>query len=101
MASVTWSSSAGSQSKSGKPWPRLTAPVSCASADITVKIVVPTFGRRLVTVGVRAGVEAVQASWSRMSELVVGAMAAHGARDQRGDRRGDSSSAKAWTNCRR
>ena len=30
--------------KSGKPWPRLTAPCSAASCDITVKIVVPTFG---------------------------------------------------------
>ena len=30
--------------KSGKPWPRLTALCSIASCDITVKIVVPTFG---------------------------------------------------------
>jgi hypothetical protein len=30
--------------KSGKPWPRLTAPCSAASCDITVKMVVPTFG---------------------------------------------------------
>ncbi len=28
-------------SVSGKPWPRLTAPVSTASADISAKIVVP------------------------------------------------------------
>ena len=42
IAASTASSSFGSQSKSGKPWPRLTAPCSCASADITVKIVVPT-----------------------------------------------------------
>ena len=28
----------------GKPWPRLTAPCSAASCDITVKMVVPTFG---------------------------------------------------------
>ena len=31
-------------SKSGNPWPRLIAPVSAASRDITVKIVVPTPG---------------------------------------------------------
>src|SRR5690606_33311391 len=31
-------------SKSGKPWPRLTAPCSAASCDITVKMVVPTLG---------------------------------------------------------
>ena len=54
MASVTWPTSAGSQSKSGNPWPRLTAPTSCASADMTVKIVVPTWGRRLWIVGVVA-----------------------------------------------
>src|SRR4030095_6566426 len=36
----------GSQSKSGKPWPRLTAPCFTASADITVKIVGPPLGRR-------------------------------------------------------
>ena len=33
--------------KSGKPWPRLTAPCSAASCDITVKMVVPTFGNLL------------------------------------------------------
>src|SRR5690606_38230712 len=37
----------GGTSKSGKPWPRLTAPCSCASCDITVKMVVPTFGSLL------------------------------------------------------
>ncbi|WJN75338.1 hypothetical protein OH687_00640 [Burkholderia anthina] len=42
----------GSQSKSGKPWPRFTAPFSAASALITVKIVVPTFGRREGKTGV-------------------------------------------------
>ena len=36
-----------------KPWPRLTAPHSVARADMTVKMVVPTAGRRLVSVGVR------------------------------------------------
>ena len=30
--------------KSGKPCPRLTAPTSCASADMVVKMVVPTCG---------------------------------------------------------
>jgi hypothetical protein len=54
IAVFTASSSAGSQSKSGKPWPRLTAPCCAASADITVKMVVPTAGRRLVRTGVRA-----------------------------------------------
>jgi hypothetical protein len=48
---VTASSSAGSQSKSGKPWPRLTAWCSAARADMTVKMVVPTLGRRLGKAG--------------------------------------------------
>ena len=52
MARVTALTSSGSQSKSGKPWPRLTAPVSAASADMTVKMVVPTLGRREVRAGV-------------------------------------------------
>jgi len=52
MARVTASTSAGSQPKSGKPWPKFTAPVSAASADMTVKMVVPTWGRREVRVGV-------------------------------------------------
>ncbi len=56
MAACTASSRVGSQSKSGKPWPRLTAPCSAASADITVKIVVPTWGRRLRSAGVRTAV---------------------------------------------
>src|SRR5438105_2735072 len=47
IAVATASTSAGSQSKSGKPWPRLIAPVRAASADITVKMVVPTLGSRL------------------------------------------------------
>jgi len=54
IALFTASSSAGSQSKSGKPWPRFTALCCVANADITVKIVVPTCGRRLVMLGVRA-----------------------------------------------
>ena len=44
IAVVTWLTSAGSQLKSGKPWPRLTALCSVANADMTVKIVVPTAG---------------------------------------------------------
>src|SRR3982074_201893 len=44
IAVATASTSDGSQSKSGKPWPRFTAPFSAAIADITVKIVVPTWG---------------------------------------------------------
>jgi hypothetical protein len=44
MCRATASTRAGSQSKSGKPCERLMAPVSAASFDITVKIVVPTFG---------------------------------------------------------
>src|SRR5690606_5857324 len=39
-------------SKSGKPWPRLTAPCSCASCDITVKMVVPTFGNLLCNIDI-------------------------------------------------
>ncbi len=46
MCRATASTSAGSQSKSGKPCDRLTAPTSAASFDITVKMVVPTEGRR-------------------------------------------------------
>src|SRR5690554_2529742 len=44
---MAWSSAATSSAgtgKSGKPCPRFTAPCSCASCDITVKMVVPTFG---------------------------------------------------------
>ena len=52
MARVTPSSRAGSQPKSGKPWPRLTAWCSVAKADMTVKMVVPTCGRRLGKDGV-------------------------------------------------
>src|SRR3569833_1591196 len=46
IACVTASTSAGSQSKSGKPCPRFTAFFSAANADITVKTVVPTRGKR-------------------------------------------------------
>src|SRR5690606_10753939 len=44
---MAWSSAATSAAgtgKSGKPCPRFTAPCSCASCDITLKMVVPTFG---------------------------------------------------------
>jgi hypothetical protein len=35
----------------GKPWDRLSAPVSAASCDMVVKMVVPTFGSLLVIIG--------------------------------------------------
>src|SRR3954470_20219121 len=44
MCRATASTSAGSQSKSGNPCDRLIAPRSAASFDMTVKMVVPTFG---------------------------------------------------------
>src|SRR5687767_6614054 len=44
MCRATASTKAGSQSKSGNPCDRLMAPVSAASFDMTVKIVVPTEG---------------------------------------------------------
>src|SRR5512134_2561055 len=44
MYFVTRSRSSFAQSKSGKPCDRLIALCSCASRDITVKIVVPTLG---------------------------------------------------------
>ena len=53
MAAVTSSSSFGSQLKSGKPWPRLTAFFSAARVDMTVKMVVPTEGSLVPTSGVR------------------------------------------------
>jgi hypothetical protein len=59
MARLTLSIKAGSQPKSGKPWPRLTALCSAASADMTVKMVVPTWGRRLGNDGVRAEADMV------------------------------------------
>jgi hypothetical protein len=54
IASVTAFTSRGSQSKSGKPWPRLTAPFSAARPDITVKMVVPTAGSLVCRTGVRS-----------------------------------------------
>src|SRR5664279_6479617 len=83
IAASTASTSFGSQSKSGKPWPRLTAPRSSASADITVKIVVPTFGRRLARAGVRGRAASSRAFIVKRSELVVVGVAGHGALDQR------------------
>ena len=56
MACVTAPTKAGSHSKSGKPWPRLTAFFSVANADMTVKIVVPTAGSLLRRAGVRSSV---------------------------------------------
>src|SRR5690625_5064750 len=47
MARSRASTSRGGTSKSGKPWPRLTAPCSAASWDMTVKMVVPTCGSLL------------------------------------------------------
>src|SRR6187200_2947269 len=82
IAASTASSSLGSQSKSGKPWPRLTAPRSCASADITVKIVVPTVGRRVVTAGVLGSAGSRTFTFER-SELVVVGVARHRSLDQR------------------
>src|SRR5437899_6077772 len=73
MASVTAWMRRGSQSKSGKPWPRFTAPFSAASADITVKMVVPTAGNLVSIAGVFT---------STGSELIVVGMAAHGLGDQ-------------------
>src|SRR5690606_41230439 len=44
MARSSSSTSRRGTGKAGKPWRRLTAPCSAASCDITVKMVVPTFG---------------------------------------------------------
>ena len=41
MAERAASSTSAGPSSSGKPWPRLIAPVRSASADISVKMVVP------------------------------------------------------------
>src|SRR5690606_23121492 len=46
MACSSSASNSAGGSKSGKPCERLMAPCCCASADITVKMVVPTWGRR-------------------------------------------------------
>src|SRR5256885_13833586 len=82
MAAVTASTSLGSQPKSGKPWPRFTAWCSAASADMVVKMVVPTWGRRLGKAGVRGVAEvmaeaaengngpALRARWGGGSEFV-------------------------------
>src|SRR5450755_4176957 len=83
IAASTASTSFGSQSKSGKPWPRLTAPCSRASADITVKIVVPTVGNRLSTTGVRATVESRAFTEVFGSKLIVVGVAGHRPLDQR------------------
>ena len=46
MAALTAAIRAGSHGKSGKPWPKLIAFDSLASADMIVKMVVPTCGKR-------------------------------------------------------
>src|SRR4029453_12100755 len=46
MAAMAASSTSEGPSVSGKPWPRLTAPVATAKADISAKIVVPKPWRR-------------------------------------------------------
>src|SRR5438309_11157991 len=74
IASVTACTRRGSQSKSGKPWPRLTAPLSAASADVTVKMVVPTAGNLVCSAGVLAP--------ATDSKLIVIHVAAHGLGDE-------------------
>src|SRR5574344_2079297 len=76
MASVTACSSCASQSKSGKPWPRLTAWCCCARADMTVKMVVPTWGSRLGKLGVN------MVRSQRNLQAVVVRVALHGAQDE-------------------
>src|SRR5688500_4233595 len=44
IARSSASTSRSGTGKSGKPWPRFTAWCSIASCDMTVKMVVPTFG---------------------------------------------------------
>ncbi|MNG08803.1 hypothetical protein D3C84_921870 [compost metagenome] len=50
MCRPTASQSAAGAEKSGKPWDRLMAPVSAASWDIWVKMVVPTLGNLLAII---------------------------------------------------
>ena len=60
VASVNSAIKSAGASKSGKPCDRLIAPCCCASADITEKIVVPTWGSReeigRVKLGMRASI---------------------------------------------
>ena len=58
-ASAAAASISGGPSVSGNPWPRLTEPVRTASADISLKIVVPN-GRMRAT-RESAGIEVVTA----------------------------------------
>eukprot|EP01137_Pigoraptor_chileana_P035362 Opistho-2@29247 len=67
MAVSTASIRAGAQAKSGKPWPRLTAPCWAARADMVVKMVVPTWGRRLCRCRLMV-----------CSKTEIGGLAAHG-----------------------
>jgi hypothetical protein len=86
IASETAATRRGSQSKSGKPWPRLTAPFSAASADITVKMVVPTWGSRAGEGGGAAqflgGSTRVSPSGAAQRQFVVVDLAGHGAGHQ-------------------
>jgi hypothetical protein len=52
MARDSASTSRCGTAKSGNPCPRLTAPCSAASCDITVKMVVPTLGSLVSTWGI-------------------------------------------------
>src|SRR3954465_13584395 len=45
-ASAAFATTSSGQPKSGKPWPRLTAPCSTASADMRVKMVVGRLAKR-------------------------------------------------------
>ena len=63
MASLTQATSCGSQSKSGKPWPRLTAFFSVANADMTVKMVVPMLGNLVSRCGVVITGLKVESQW--------------------------------------
>src|SRR5215218_10193782 len=57
MASIAACAISAGPSVSGKPWPRLMAPVRAASADISAKIVVPKPWRR----DARNGASAIRA----------------------------------------
>src|ERR1700738_3732124 len=54
MACTAASATSAGPSVSGKPWPRLMAPVLTAKADISAKIVVPKPCRRGVRYGTRS-----------------------------------------------
>ncbi len=54
MAAMAASATSAGPSVSGNPWPRLMAPVSTASADISAKIVVPNPWSRAARYGCRS-----------------------------------------------